>query len=59
MKIFDKESVVTFNKSGSGSKSGRITIPVDWLKFLNIKENDRSIYMELQKDKILIKKLNK
>lgn len=58
MKLFDKKSVITFNKSGSGSKSGRVTIPADWLKFLNIENTneDRVIHMTLEEDKIIIEK---
>lgn len=46
MKIFDKKSVVKFNKSG------RIIISADQIKNLNINEIDRPISMELEKDKI-------
>lgn len=61
MKGFEKKSVVTFNKSGSGSKSGRVTIPADWLKFLDIKdsEEERNISITLVDDQIIIKKYSK
>lgn len=47
---------ITFNKSGSGSKSGRLTIPVAFLESLNITEEDRDVTIKLEDGKIIIEK---
>lgn len=55
---FYKESKVTFNKSGSGSISGRVTIPVEMLKLLSISEENREIRISYIDGTIVIEKLN-
>ncbi|GEM_PF-425710 len=49
---------VTFNKSGTGSKSGRLTIPVALLEILGITEDDREVDIKLEDGKIIIEKLS-
>lgn len=53
------KSRVTFNKSGSGSKSGRVTIPATLLEVLNITEEDREVEITYIDGKIVIEKINK
>lgn len=49
---------ITFNTSGSGSKSGRLTIPVALLEILGITEDDREVDIKLEDGKIIIERLN-
>lgn len=56
-KRLNMKSKVTFNKSGSGSTSGRVTIPVAFLEALEITENDRNIEIKLIDNKIVIEKI--
>jgi len=48
---------VTFNKSGSGSKSGRITIPVAFLEIMGISEDNREVEITLKDNKIIIERV--
>jgi len=48
---------VTFNKSGNGSKSGRVTIPIALLEILKITETDREVNINLEGNKIIIEKV--
>lgn len=47
---------ITFNKSGSGSKSGRLTIPSALLEILNITEDERDVEITFQDGKLVIEK---
>ena len=48
---------VIFHKAGNG-KSAKITIPIPWLRELEINESEREVEIELSKDKkIIIEKL--
>lgn len=47
---------ITFNKSGSGSKSGRLTIPVAILELLKITEEEREVEIKFEDNKIIIEK---
>ena len=47
---------ITFNKSGSGSKSGRLTIPVPFLELLKITEDERIVEITFKNDKLIIEK---
>lgn len=53
------KSKVTFNKSGSNSVSGRVTIPSAYLEILGITCDDREIYIVCDGEKIIIEKMNK
>ena len=55
--MFIEEKTINFNKSGSGSTSGRIILPSKWLKHLGITEEDNKVTLELVEDKIILKKL--
>lgn len=48
---------VTFNKSGSGSKSGRVTIPVALLEVMGISEDNREVEITLKDNKIIIERV--
>lgn len=53
------KKVVSYTKSGSGSYTPRVIIPMDWLKDMGISKEDNKILMEYNEDKkeITIKKL--
>lgn len=54
--ILKRSSKVTFNKAGSGSVSGRVTLPVEMLELLGITQNDRFITLTYVDGKIIIEK---
>lgn len=56
MDMFLANGKITFNQSGSGSVSGRLNIPVNILKFLNIDKNDRDIEFIIKDDALVIQK---
>ncbi|HBJ2613313.1 TPA: AbrB/MazE/SpoVT family DNA-binding domain-containing protein [Clostridium botulinum] len=53
------KGIITFNKSGSGSKSGRLTIPVAFLELLGITEDDRNVNITFEDGKLIIEKVVK
>ena len=50
---------VSFNRSGSGSISSSIRLPISWLKEMNISKEDREVEVIFDNEKIIIKKLDK
>lgn len=51
-------SKVTFNKAGSGSVSGRVTIPVEMLELMGITPTSREIEIIYSLGKIIITNKN-
>lgn len=51
-----KYGKVNFNKSGSGSISGRVTIPKEILELLDIKAEERDIIITYEDGILTIKK---
>lgn len=47
---------ITFNRSGNGSKSGRLTIPVAFLEALKLTESEREVNITLKDGKLIIEK---
>ncbi|MCP8383901.1 AbrB/MazE/SpoVT family DNA-binding domain-containing protein [Clostridioides difficile] len=47
---------INFNKSGCGSVSTRLNIPIRFLRELGVNESDRSVEVTLKGDEIIIKK---
>lgn len=50
---------VSFNRSGSGSISSSVRLPISWLKEMNISKEEREIEAIFDNEKIIIKKLDK
>lgn len=50
------KSKVTFNKSGAGSVSGRVTIPRTFLEILGVTKEENGIKITMQGEKIIIEK---
>lgn len=47
---------ITYNKSGSGSITSRISLPITWLRELGIDENNRDVIIEFKDSSIIITK---
>lgn len=50
---------VSFNKSGSGSISSSVRLPISWLKEMGISKEDREVEVIFNNEEIIIKKLDK
>ena len=57
----ERISKVSFNKSGGTARgtaiTNRITIPTNWIKSLEITEDDRQVKLKLIDNKIIIEKI--
>lgn len=55
-----RELKISFTKSGSGSNSSRITLPISWIKQmgLNIDKRDVEVNFNKEKNTIEIKPIN-
>lgn len=51
-----RKGKVIFTKSGAGSRTTRVTIPVSWIDKLNINQDDREINLYHLDNKIIISK---
>lgn len=49
---------VTFNKSGSGSINGKITIPKALIELMKFTKDDREVEITFEDGKLIIKKVN-
>ncbi|MDK2584237.1 AbrB/MazE/SpoVT family DNA-binding domain-containing protein [Romboutsia sedimentorum] len=47
---------ISFTKSGSGSESTRVSLPIKWIRELGITPDDREVEVTLEDDKIIISK---
>ena len=54
--MFKEEKKINFNKGGNGATSGRVILPARWLKHLGITEENNKVILELEDNKIVIKK---
>lgn len=45
-----RELKVTFNKSGAGSQTNRITIPTTWIRKMNVTKDDRFVEVTFNED---------
>lgn len=48
---------ITFNKSGSGSKSARLTIPTALVELMKITEDERDVEITFEDGKLVIEKV--
>lgn len=48
---------ITFNKSGSGSKSARLTIPAIIIELMKITEEEREVEITYKDGKITVEKI--
>lgn len=55
MKEFRKANIM-FNKTGQGSSTTRITLPVGWVNELGFTSGNRESIIEIDKNKIIIRK---
>ena len=47
---------VSFNKSGSGSYTPRLSLPITWIREMVINEDDREVIVSLCEDFIMVRK---
>ncbi len=47
---------VLFSKSGSGSTTTKITLPISWIKEMGINEENRDVEVSFDNGKIVIQK---
>ena len=47
---------VSFSKSGSGSLTPRLSLPITWIREMSISEEDREVIVSLCEDFIIIRK---
>ncbi len=47
---------VAFNKSGKGSFTPRLILPMSWIKEMNISQDERKVIVTLEDGKIIIEK---
>ncbi|WP_315169467.1 AbrB/MazE/SpoVT family DNA-binding domain-containing protein [Metaclostridioides mangenotii] len=47
---------VLFSKSGSGSTTTKITLPITWIKEMGINEDSREVEVTFEDNKITIQK---
>ena len=47
---------ISFNKSGSGSISTSIRLPISWIKELGLDQDNRNVEVYFNGDQIIIKK---
>lgn len=50
---------ITFNKSGSGSKSARLTIPTVLIELMKITEEEREVEITFKDGKLIVEKASK
>lgn len=51
-----KKLNVSFNKSKSGSYSGRVILPITWLRAIGVSQEDREVSVKFDGSKIIISK---
>lgn len=54
-----RKANILFNKTGQGSTTTRITLPVGWVKSLDFNEENRQAIIEIDNNKIIIRKVEK
>ncbi|MDB8791704.1 AbrB/MazE/SpoVT family DNA-binding domain-containing protein [Romboutsia sp. 1001216sp1] len=45
-----RELKISFQKSGVGSQTNRVTIPTSWIREMNITEDDRNVEVTFNKN---------
>lgn len=52
----ERKAKILFTKSGRGSATTRVTIPITWVRHLELTPEDREVTLCLEDNKITIKK---
>ena len=52
----ERKAKISYNKSGRGSLTTRVTLPITWLRQLGVSEEDREVKLTLKENKITIEK---
>ena len=51
-----RKANIMFNKNGNGNLTTRISLPVPWIKEMELDENNREVVIEFENNEIKIKK---
>lgn len=51
-----RKAKIIFSKNGQGATTTKITLPVSWIKELGFDKADREVTIELDENKIIIRK---
>ena len=54
--IDERDKNISFNKSGSGSITTRIILPITYTRHLNVSEDDKAVVVNFENNMIIIKK---
>lgn len=54
-----RNAKISFNKSGRGSMTPKLTLPMSWIKEMGITEDEREIQICFSEGKIIVSKLEK
>lgn len=57
--MFVKQKKINFHKSGSGTYTAKVILPIEWIRHLEITKEDSEVKLELIDDKIVITKADK
>ena len=57
--MFAKQKKVNFSRSGAGTYTAKVILPIEWIRHLGITKEDSEIKLELVDDKIIITKADK
>jgi hypothetical protein len=52
----ERQIKVTYNKSGRGSLTPKITLPMSWIKQMSLSEDDREVIISFDGKEIKIRK---
>lgn len=55
-KVETIKKTLNMNKGGSGGVNFRVSLPVDWIRKMNINENNRKLELSFDGERIIIKK---
>lgn len=53
-----RKAKILFSKNGNGFTTTKISLPLSWIRALDFNENDKQALIELDFDKIIIRKVN-
>lgn len=55
----ERELNISFNKSGNGTYTPRISLPIAWIREMGIDQDNRQVKVTFEDGEIKIKKLDK
>jgi hypothetical protein len=52
----ERKAKIQYAKSGRGSLTTRMTLPITWVRTIGVSEDDREVKISLKDNKIIIEK---